>query len=73
MRVQKLIDKRCYSAILTGNFNGNDWDKCDFVLGLGNISILPLERNTMVCNTEYRTIPQYRVCNIIALLHKLNN
>ena len=46
---------------------------------VGNISILPLERNTMMYNTEYHSYfenKQYHVHSIIALLHnleKLNN
>jgi len=31
MRVKKLLDNRCYSAILRGSFNGSDWGECDFV------------------------------------------
>ena len=44
------------------------------ILGLGNISILLLERNTMMRNTSTAAIlktPQYRMHTIIALLHNL--
>ena len=32
IHIQKLLDNRCYSAILGGYFDGSDWGKCDFVL-----------------------------------------
>ena len=31
MRGQKLLDNRCYLAILKGYFNGSNWGECDFV------------------------------------------